>query len=1186
MSVENLVGQTLGKYQLRQLLGSGGMGAVYRAYQADLKREVAVKVLPASFAREPGYIERFNREAEIAASLEHAHIVPVYDYGTQNDISYVVMRYLRGGSLAERLQHQQGGPSLHDIARILHQIAAALDYAHSKQVIHRDIKANNIMFDELGDAYIVDFGIAKLLNATSALTGSGIAMGTPPYMSPEQWRGENIGPSADQYAVGVLTYVMVTGGRLPFEADTPFAMMHKHLNETPTPPQTWRADLSVAVQATLNRAMAKDPADRYASVRDFARAFEDSLRGLEPQQTNFFITPLPRKVTETGQPDLEGPTSRDVPVSASPRRGLTPTMERERYESGAHVQRRSLLASPVTWLAALAVIVGGGALIALLVTQGGGGLFGAAASETPQLTETEITTEAAILLTLMPPTVTSTEAIAIVSSATATPTRDSTDVPTMTSSPTPAVPLVEALRSLPLRLGPGSQYPLVGRVEAGDQLEIVGISEDGAWYQVALSGGGVGWLSAAAASVETVGNVRAVPVIEAPTDTPTLTSTPTPSPSPTDTPTLTSTPTPSPSPTVTPTPTFTATPTASLTLTPTPATPVAEALRSLPLRLGPGSQYPLVGRVEAGARLEIAGISEDGAWYLVVLGDGSAGWLSASTASVETAGNVRAVPVIEAPTDTPTLTPTSTSTPTATNTPLPPTATLTPAPLPTSTPLPTPIDVGAAPFAQPLRDIALREGPGSEYALVARLRAGTRVEIVGISEDGTWYYVALPEGGQAWLSSSSALVETIGDLRSLPVIAPLSQTTVTPSPTPTPLEPTAAVDLRLAIGAIAEVNATAEGLTLRTGPSAMTAILEQLPDGALVTIIGGPIEEGGLIWWQIRAPSGREGWTFEADDGLQALIPLPAQPQIVICAGALPPRLMPQMIGRVRSEDPRPLNVRAGPGLSFRTLTQLRAGEQFLVLRGPVCADGYSWYEVRFGSGESGWLAEGDVDYFVEPVGGQAPIALTPLGPIATPRPGTPNSAALAAVCALQLEDDFRGNTSAYDWWLGASAGSTVRFDSEAYVVRIDALGGRESVSWGTLQGLTWGDVRVEAVMRASRFSLTPVRMGLWVRVQNASSFISIMLSSLGAYRIARYQDGFTDLVPWTPSTAVRTGDFAVNTVRVDLVGSRIDLYINGQFVNSVTDETWPSGRVTFWGSTSEIVPVEFYLDYIRFCGL
>ena len=109
MSVENLVGQTLGNFQLRQLLGTGGMGAVYRAYQANLKREVAIKVLPASFARQPGYIERFNREAEIAASLEHAHIVPVYDYGTQDDISYVVMRYLKGGSLAERLNHQKPG---------------------------------------------------------------------------------------------------------------------------------------------------------------------------------------------------------------------------------------------------------------------------------------------------------------------------------------------------------------------------------------------------------------------------------------------------------------------------------------------------------------------------------------------------------------------------------------------------------------------------------------------------------------------------------------------------------------------------------------------------------------------------------------------------------------------------------------------------------------------------------------------------------------------------------------------------------------------------------------------------------------------------------------------------------------------------------------------------------------------
>ncbi|MCA9915043.1 MAG: serine/threonine protein kinase, partial [Anaerolineae bacterium] len=217
MSIENLSGRQLGKYQLKALLGVGGMGAVYQAYQTDLRRYVAVKVLPPAFAQETGYAERFDREARTAASLEHAHIVPVYDYGVENGITYVVMRLLTGGSLVDRLQERQKNnlplPSLREIADILKQLASALDYAHSQGIVHRDTKASNVMFDNQGNAFLVDFGIAKLVNATNALTSlttAGAAMGTPSYMAPEQWRDEEITGAADQYALGVMTYAMVT----------------------------------------------------------------------------------------------------------------------------------------------------------------------------------------------------------------------------------------------------------------------------------------------------------------------------------------------------------------------------------------------------------------------------------------------------------------------------------------------------------------------------------------------------------------------------------------------------------------------------------------------------------------------------------------------------------------------------------------------------------------------------------------------------------------------------------------------------------------------------------------------------------------------------------------------------------------------------------------------------------------
>jgi serine/threonine protein kinase len=156
MNIQNLSGQVLGQYELRDILGFGGMGVVYRGRQTNLDREVAIKVLVPGLANEPGYVERFYREAKTAAGLEHSHIVPVYDYGVQGEISYVVMRLLTGGTLEQRITQRAGTdkalPSLGEISELLKQLASALDYAHSRGVIHRDIKPGNIMFDDQGQA--------------------------------------------------------------------------------------------------------------------------------------------------------------------------------------------------------------------------------------------------------------------------------------------------------------------------------------------------------------------------------------------------------------------------------------------------------------------------------------------------------------------------------------------------------------------------------------------------------------------------------------------------------------------------------------------------------------------------------------------------------------------------------------------------------------------------------------------------------------------------------------------------------------------------------------------------------------------------------------------------------------------------------------------------------------------------
>ncbi|MCU0497315.1 MAG: protein kinase [Anaerolineae bacterium] len=298
MQFRDFSGQTFGNYTLIELIGQGGMGTVYRARQTNLNVDRAVKVLPAEFAKQPGYVERFNREAETAAALEHPNIVPVFDYGTQRGNTYLVMRLLTGGTLSDRMiqRHQSKNPlpSLGEVAQMLQQVASGLDYAHKRGVIHRDIKDSNIMFDDQGNAYIADFGIAKLMDATTGLTSTGMTIGTPTYMPPEQWRNEELTPAADQYALGVLVYRLLSG-QPPFAAATPFQLMHKHLYEDAEAVHVIRDDLSPEITEVLAQAMAKDAEDRYPSVGAFAHAFSRAVAADSGVANGFFTEPVNRK---------------------------------------------------------------------------------------------------------------------------------------------------------------------------------------------------------------------------------------------------------------------------------------------------------------------------------------------------------------------------------------------------------------------------------------------------------------------------------------------------------------------------------------------------------------------------------------------------------------------------------------------------------------------------------------------------------------------------------------------------------------------------------------------------------------------------------------------------------------------------------------------------------------------------
>ncbi len=602
MSAQNLTGQTIGQYELRALYGTGGMGAVYRAYQRSLEREVAFKVLTLNLTTDPEYIERFNREAKTAASLEHPHIVPVYDYGTFNDITFVAMRLLTGGSLAERLKQRKGAKvSLGEVADLLDQLASALDYAHSKNVIHRDIKSNNVMFDNHGTSYLVDFGIAKVLKDATSLTADGMVMGTPTHMSPEQWRGETPSQATDQYALAVMLYEMLTG-KMPFEAPTPYGLMTKHLNEMPTPPQNIRLDIPEVVSDVIERALAKEPNDRFPTITAFSQSFNSAIRGSEGQPSQFFTFRVERKTIAPPQVDTSSMTSKPSPAlegaTVAPSGGLTPA---PMAETEPMVSRKPIYQSPLTWVIGVVIVVILGVLALTVANQSSQQATDETATAVAVLAQANTATAAAGLEVVNTQNAQETgiaqaavdeqatsdalataNAIATSNAPTATQisTNTPTNTPTVTSSPTPATPIAVARRSITARTGPGAQYPAADTLEAETSLDIVGISDDGAWYQIILPDGSLGWIASSASLVDVAGDVNVVPIALAPTDTPTNTPTATitntPTNTPTDTPTNTPTRTPTSTPTATPLPSETPTPTAtsSVPIVPT-ASPTA-----------------------------------------------------------------------------------------------------------------------------------------------------------------------------------------------------------------------------------------------------------------------------------------------------------------------------------------------------------------------------------------------------------------------------------------------------------------------------------------------------------------------------------------------------------------------------------------------------------------------------------
>ncbi len=264
-------GVQVGPYQIVEQIGRGGMATVFKAYQPALERMVALKVLPDVLAEDPQFRERFRREAVAIAKLRHPSILTVYDHGEFEDLLYIVTEFVEGGTFAGELGKPLGVPRT---TEVLGSIASALDYAHRQGVLHRDVKPSNILINKEGAAILGDFGLARMMAPTGErLTRIDMVVGTPEYMSPEQCAGKDASPAADQYSLGVVGFEALTG-HVPYEAETPAAVMLEQIQSPLPMPRSVNPSLSEAVERALMRALAKDPAQRFPTCGDFVKAIE------------------------------------------------------------------------------------------------------------------------------------------------------------------------------------------------------------------------------------------------------------------------------------------------------------------------------------------------------------------------------------------------------------------------------------------------------------------------------------------------------------------------------------------------------------------------------------------------------------------------------------------------------------------------------------------------------------------------------------------------------------------------------------------------------------------------------------------------------------------------------------------------------------------------------------------------
>jgi len=318
--LNSLVGKSLGQFRIVERIGSGGMATVFKAYQPTLDRYVAIKVLPAYHARDPIFVKRFVQEARSVAKLQHANIVPIHDYGEQDNITYIVMEYVDGGTLKDRLKQRQ--LTVLEAVDFVIQAAEGLGCAHSHGIVHRDVKPANMLLRKDGHLLLSDFGIAKILEGTSNLTRAGTGIGTPQYMSPEQGTGQPVDRRSDIYSLGIVLFHMLAG-RVPYTADSPISITVKHMND-PLPLELLHTKgIPQPIEQVVIKMTAKHPSDRYQTTDALIEALTSALAtsqlylprwrpGMQPSGAMAVLPP------SVGQPEVPGPSSSGPLVQSMP----------------------------------------------------------------------------------------------------------------------------------------------------------------------------------------------------------------------------------------------------------------------------------------------------------------------------------------------------------------------------------------------------------------------------------------------------------------------------------------------------------------------------------------------------------------------------------------------------------------------------------------------------------------------------------------------------------------------------------------------------------------------------------------------------------------------------------------------------------------------------------------------------